>query len=82
MAEAYLFQLAPRVGRERAHDLLYEAALISRDEHIDLREALVRVLGSDGAALPAIEPEAYLGLSTSDARDAVADWRRGRLPVG
>jgi 3-carboxy-cis,cis-muconate cycloisomerase len=81
LAEAYMLELAPRLGRERAHDLVYEAALVSRDERIELREALARVMGDGAADLPRIGPQDYLGDAPRDARDAVAAWRQAFGPL-
>jgi 3-carboxy-cis,cis-muconate cycloisomerase len=79
MAEAYMFQLAPELGREGAHDLVYLAAATSKARGIGLREALVEIApGLDGTA--EIDPSDYVGQSTEEARRAVADWRRG--PAG
>jgi 3-carboxy-cis,cis-muconate cycloisomerase len=77
LAEAYMFALAPRLGRERAHDLVYEAALVSRDLGIELRDAMLHTSGGEAGSLPLIEPEDYVGESRADAEAAVADWRRG-----
>jgi 3-carboxy-cis,cis-muconate cycloisomerase len=76
MAEAYMFQLAPELGREGAHDLVYLAAATSKARGIGLREALVEIApGLDGTA--EIDPSDYVGQSPEEARRAVADWRRG-----
>lgn len=80
LAEAYMFALAPELGRELAHDVVYEAALLSRDEGIELREALMRSLGPRWQGLPHIEARDYLGGSVADAMAAVADWRAGCGP--
>jgi 3-carboxy-cis,cis-muconate cycloisomerase len=76
LAEAYMFQLAPELGREGAHDLVYLAATTSKARGIGLRQALVEVAtGLDGTA--EIDPADYTGQAPLEARRAVEDWRRG-----
>ncbi len=76
LSEAYMFQLAPELGREGAHDLVYLAATTSKARGIGLREALEEVAaGLDGTA--EIEPADYTGQASQEARRAVDDWRRG-----
>jgi 3-carboxy-cis,cis-muconate cycloisomerase len=76
LSEAYMFQLAPELGREGAHDLVYLAATNSKARGIGLREALEEVAaGLDGTA--EIEPADYTGQAPQEARRAVDDWRRG-----
>jgi 3-carboxy-cis,cis-muconate cycloisomerase len=83
LSEAYMFQLATVLGREAAHDLVYEAATLSRSRATGLREALLEVAaaapgGVDTSRIPLIEPGDYLGRSREEAVDAVADWREQR----
>jgi 3-carboxy-cis,cis-muconate cycloisomerase len=76
LAEAYMFQLAPELGREGAHDLVYLAATTSKARGIGLRESLEEAAaGLDGIA--EIRPADYTGQAGQEARRAVADWRRG-----
>jgi 3-carboxy-cis,cis-muconate cycloisomerase len=76
LAEAYMFQLAPELGREGAHDLVYLAATTSKARGIELREALEEVAsGLEGTA--EIDPADYTGQAPLEARRAVEDWRRG-----
>jgi 3-carboxy-cis,cis-muconate cycloisomerase len=75
LAEGYMFQLAPELGREAAHDLVYEAALVSKARRIDLAEAL-REVADDPARITDMDPSDYLGQAAEEARAAVADWRR------
>jgi 3-carboxy-cis,cis-muconate cycloisomerase len=76
LAEAYMFQLAPDLGREAAHDLVYQAATASKARGIELRDALEEVGGGlEGAA--ELEPGDYLGEARGEASRAVADWRLG-----
>jgi 3-carboxy-cis,cis-muconate cycloisomerase len=79
LAEAYMFRLAPRLGREAAHDLVYRAAVASKERGLALHDALdesssglEHVLGP----MP-IEPSDWTGQSVDEALRAVEDWRRG-----
>ena len=73
LAEAYMFQLAPELGRERAHDLVYEAALASKVRRVELHAALEDVAG--GAAIAHLGPADYTGQARDEALGAVAAWR-------
>jgi 3-carboxy-cis,cis-muconate cycloisomerase len=73
LAEAYMFQLAPELGREAAHDLVYQAATASKARHIELREALMEI--ADGVdAMPELSPADYTGQAHHEATEAVAEW--------
>jgi len=74
LAEAYMFQLAPDLGREEAHDLVYEAALASKSRRIELEQAL-REVAADGAEIGRISPADYTGRARDEAVSAVAGWR-------
>jgi 3-carboxy-cis,cis-muconate cycloisomerase len=74
LAEAYMFELAPGLGREAAHDLVYQAATVSKARGIDLRAALQAEV-SDPKAVREIGPAEYLGQTRDDVARAVADWR-------
>jgi len=76
LAEAYMFELAPELGREAAHDLVYEAATASKERRVELRETLGEVAGGP-ETVAEIAPSDYTGQAHSDALKAVADWRRG-----
>ena len=76
LAEAYMFQLAPELGREAAHDVVYEAALASKARHVQLRETLGEVLG-DAGRVADLQPADYLGEAVEEALSSVAAWRRG-----
>ena len=81
LAEAYLFQLAPRLGREAAHDLVYDAATRSKAEGIDLHEAVVQTMRTAGMPaddLAELVPAEHTGAARDEAVAAVADWRRSR----
>lgn len=83
MAEAYMIHLAPSIGRERAHDIVYEAARCARAEHIPLRTALENTVPADRLdILQSIDPTAYLGETKRIVDVAVAAWaaaRKGHL---
>jgi len=79
MAEAYMMRLAPRLGRERAHDAVYAAARKTRENGEQLGDVLAGLL--DGEAVAGIReelaPEEYVG-RPEDAVDAAAALWRGR----
>ncbi len=76
LAEAYMFQLAPELGRERAHDLVYQAALASKAGRIELREALIEI-SADADGMAEITPADYTGEARDEAISAVAEWVAG-----
>jgi 3-carboxy-cis,cis-muconate cycloisomerase len=80
LAEAYMMRLAASLGRERAHDLVYEAATNSRKTGRSLLDVL-RSLAPPEASLALAElgggvrAEDYLGDVAFTCRAAVAAWR-------
>lgn len=78
IAEAYMFVLAPTLGRERAHDVVYEAAVRSKRDRVELRDALIEAAGADGDRIPELAPADWLGDSLAQTAAAVAAWRSGR----
>jgi 3-carboxy-cis,cis-muconate cycloisomerase len=81
LAEAYLFQLAPRLGREAAHDLVYDAATRSKSEGIGLHEAVLETMRAGGMPvddLAELVPAEQTGAARDEALAAVGDWRRSR----
>lgn len=76
LAEAYMLRLAERLGRERAHDVVYAAAMRSRTEDVSLELALSEELGGD--PVERIDPDGYLGEASQFAALAVESWRRDR----
>ncbi|WP_037064409.1 class-II fumarase/aspartase family protein [Pseudonocardia acaciae] len=83
MSEAYMFGLAPELGRELAHDLVYAAARQVRRDGVELPEALRRQLterGLDPAfAREPLSPADYVGdaeLICASARDRWHAQRR------
>lgn len=75
MAEAYMIGLAPSFGRERAHDIVYEAAGASRTKNLGLRDALESVIPADRHDdLATIDPASYVGECAHIVDSAVAAW--------
>ena len=78
LAEAYMMTLAPSLGREEAHDLVYVAARDAREGGRTLHDAVQTHL--DRRALPPIEPvrpEDYLGEAQVMCDAALRHWRNG-----
>lgn len=75
MAEAYMMRLAPRLGRERAHDAVYEAVGRCRATGEPLVTALRDVLGEDAAVGEELSPESYVGRPQETVGAALALWR-------
>ncbi|MFI1166302.1 adenylosuccinate lyase family protein [Streptomyces sp. NPDC020801] len=77
MSEAMMMSLAPVLGREQAHDLVYEAAHGSRSEGRPFHEAVASQLAgrglADGLGQP-ISPEAYLGEARGICKAACDRW--------
>ncbi len=79
MAEAYMIGLAPSFGRERAHDIVYEAAGASRARDVTLQDALLSVIPADRLdALRSIDPAEYVGECAHIVESAVAGWAEAR----
>ena len=75
LAEAYMIGLAPSLGRERAHDVVYEAARRCRAEGIPLRTALEQTVPAKRLAeLRSIDHTSYLGDARRIIDTAVAEW--------
>lgn len=76
MAEAYMMALAPNLGRERAHDVVYSACLEARRTDDDLRTVLEGVLSEEHRALvKGVAPEHYLGEAREVCGTVVTRWR-------
>lgn len=77
MAEAYMIELARKIGRERAHDLVYNATLRCQKEDIPLHA----VLETSDPDLPALfpswplKPEDYVGNAQAICIAAIGEWR-------
>ncbi|MHA2789267.1 class-II fumarase/aspartase family protein [Corynebacterium sp. S7] len=78
MAEAQMIQLAPEMGREKAHDLVYEASTKAREEHTSLADELPIIAAEHGVAdlLPdqLVKPADYVGEAGAMVDEAVARW--------
>jgi len=74
MAEAYMMALAPDVGRENAHDLIYEAVVQARREGRTLPEQLRSVDHDRFARLTELAPDGYLGDTGLVCESALRDW--------
>jgi 3-carboxy-cis,cis-muconate cycloisomerase len=79
MAEAYMITLAEHLGRDRAHELLYQAVRDSRSSGKSLVRTLEKAVTPQvwarvGPMLPT--PEAYLGSVSQVCAAALAGWRR------
>jgi 3-carboxy-cis,cis-muconate cycloisomerase len=83
MSEAYMISLAGRVGRERAHDLVYHAARHARGAEVSLRQALAETLPHDlVAAVEELDASAYVGTPATVVAAAIAAWRQAPRPGG
>jgi 3-carboxy-cis,cis-muconate cycloisomerase len=81
MAEAYMFQLAPELGREKAHDLVYAAARQVRAGGTTLAEAVAQELtreGQDTAQVQALDAGDYLGQAEHLSAVALQQWQERR----
>jgi 3-carboxy-cis,cis-muconate cycloisomerase len=75
MAEAYMMALAPALGRQRAHDVLYAAARSVREDGLDLHAAVVSACAAQEALPDLPTPGAYIGLCTAVCDAALGAWR-------
>jgi len=80
MAEAVMLELGKRLGRQRAHDVVYEAAQTAATSGRPFRDLLLedesvrRQLGAE-AIDALLDPERYTGVSATFARRAAAAGR-------
>jgi 3-carboxy-cis,cis-muconate cycloisomerase len=86
MAEAVMLQLGGVIGRQHAHDVVYDAAqtaFVENTSFAGLLKADPRVTAHlDAAAIDALlDPTAYTGLCAEMAREAAARARRAAHPV-
>jgi len=80
MSEAFMMRLAPSVGRERAHDLVYAAATQSRRTGESLRDALGTLIPPELAGADLREPRDYLGEAERMCSATVQAWERVSSP--
>ena len=79
VAERCMLLAAGKLGRVRAHDLLYDALRAPGERRQQVRETLA----VQGVAVPddLFDPSAYTGEATEIARQVVASWRERGGPV-
>jgi 3-carboxy-cis,cis-muconate cycloisomerase len=84
MAEAYMVGLARTMGRETAHNLVYRASQVAREQDIPLPDALARISPSVPSSFPVwpLEATGYLGEAEQVSHEAVAAWTEARRPGG
>jgi 3-carboxy-cis,cis-muconate cycloisomerase len=80
MSEAAMMQLAPELGRERAHDAVYAAAQRIRETGSSFGAALAAVLerSDDPGMTASVRPADYLGEARSVCRAAIDHWLDSR----
>jgi 3-carboxy-cis,cis-muconate cycloisomerase len=74
MAEAWMFRLAPVLGRQRAHDLVYEAGRRARADNLSLAEAMATVDPGSSLQERAIDPASYIGEAERACDGALTSW--------
>jgi adenylosuccinate lyase len=87
MAEAVMLDLGKTIGRQHAHDVVYDAAQAAAVEHksfADLLAADQRVTAHlDAHAIAALlDPTLYTGLCAEMARDGAARARKAAAAIG
>jgi 3-carboxy-cis,cis-muconate cycloisomerase len=76
MAEAYMMALAPALGRQRAHDVVYDACRRVREEDGLGLDAAVRAAGGPDAAIGDLPvPGGYVGCAGSVCDAALRAWQ-------
>ncbi|MFG1921631.1 lyase family protein [Cryptosporangium sp. NPDC048952] len=82
LAEAYMFKLAPQLGREHAHDVVYDAARAARQNGKTLQNAVADIAATDPAVKAAtktpITPEHYLGENERICDAALTQWANAK----
>lgn len=81
MAEAAMMALAVHLGRERAHDLVYDAVRRARGDGVSLERGIKRTLEEADIAAPidlgpALDPDRYVGEAPRQVEAASAAWAR------
>ena len=81
MAEALMMQLAPRLGRQEAHDVVYDLSARARAAGIPLAEAARAHAAEHGLEGELrLEPADYLGEADAIVTTAVERWQQTRRP--
>jgi 3-carboxy-cis,cis-muconate cycloisomerase len=78
LAEAYMMALAPAIGREAAHDLVYQAVQEARRAKRSLHHQLAGMKDKAVQGLARIEPSEYLGEASAICDAALSSWRTSR----
>lgn len=83
LAEAYMSRLATAIGRDKAHELVYQAARQSRQQNRPLAEILSDAAGDESlrALAAPIEPEEYIGATASVCDQSLSEWHECRAAV-
>ena len=76
MAEAYMIELAPHLGREEAHDLMRKASELSQNKEIEISDSLQQLRPEVIKLLSKfpLEVQDYVGNAQSVCRNAVQAW--------
>lgn len=83
MAEAYMLAIADRLGREAAHDLVYEAVGNARSAGVPLHRAVVDAAPDGVREMVAdMAPEDYVGSPESICSAALRSWSSATAPEG
>ena len=78
LSEAVMMALSDKLGRQKAHEILYRACMMAFKDDTTMREALMHslevreVLNEDEIDV-LLDPEAYTGLAARMARDVAAE---------
>lgn len=81
MAEAYMIQLAPMMGREVAHDVVYRAVRTSTATQVPLYEALQEAVREHGMTVAPVPPQDYLGQAAASCESATSGWAQARTQL-
>lgn len=81
MAEAYMIVIAERIGRERAHDLVYDASTEARKSGRTLAEVLATNPALSGGELEQIKASDYVGEAGRVVEMSVLRWQELRREV-
>lgn len=78
LSEAFMINLAPKLGREKAHDLVYKAVEIVRREGGDLFSAITQAGGGNllDSKFSEFLTKEYLGESLLVVDEAINSWAR------
>lgn len=80
MSEGLMMRLAPTLGRDKAHELVYAAAKQARSTGRDLREECLQLVPTEGRELlaGAYDPAEYTGDAALIVDAALAEWEKMR----